>query len=74
METDAHTKMVRTKTGAANSDWLCFIRKCAVDYHAQKKAEVDAAEAAKRETPCVCPVKRGRGRPKIVRDDKGGKI
>ena len=63
-------KMVQTKTGAANSAWLKFIRECAVEYHARRKAEALAAEAANEGlTPCTCPAKRGRGRPKTIRDN-----
>ena len=39
--------MVQTRPGAANSEWLNFIRECSAEYHARKNASICADRASK---------------------------
>ena len=40
--------MPQTKKGAARSEWIIFLRKCASDFHAQKKQDPQASKTEKR--------------------------
>ena len=39
--------MVQTRPGAANSEWLNFIKECSAEYHARKNASISADKVRK---------------------------
>ena len=41
--------MVQTRPGAANSEWLNFIKECSAEHHARKNASICADRARKAE-------------------------
>jgi hypothetical protein len=48
-----YTKMVQTSAGAANSEWVQFIKKCAAEYHARKRDAAPAKAVGTKEA-CAC--------------------
>ena len=53
--------MVQTSDGAANSEWLNFIKECAAEYHARKQAAA-SSKSGKGEAGCTCRGKAARGK------------
>jgi hypothetical protein len=45
--------MVQTKAGAARSEWLKFVRECAIQYRARKNEDASTVHSIS-DQPCTC--------------------
>ena len=52
--------MVQTRAGAKNSEWLQFMRECAVAYRKRKEAPPPKSGEPKEEPPVTAPRRRKR--------------